>query len=104
MEVSKYKIILSNNLIYNQLEQLQNKIFKLLPQREEGVDWVSPLNGITEELTGLIKLSAEELLPHLFLLLCKLEGLEGSDFFTFRKAILDSLNLISKIKEDVLCL
>ena len=35
------------------LKRLTNQIYKLLPSREEGLDWQFPLDTIIEELSGM---------------------------------------------------
>ena len=78
----KYQIEIQNEAIIQNLKKLINQIYKLLPNREEGVDWKKPLTTILEEFSGMSRL----FLDHhniLFSLLCKLEGLfildEGDD-------------------------
>ena len=66
-------IEVNNVAICNNLKRITNQIYKLLPNREEKIDWQTPLSTIIEELSGM-----SELLPQeheiLFSLLCKLKG------------------------------
>ena len=39
-------IEIDNKAIYSNLKKLTNQIYKLLPNREENVDWQSPLKTI----------------------------------------------------------
>lgn len=87
------------------LKRIVNQTYKLLPNREENVDWKTPLTTIIEELSGMDRL----LINHhnnLFMLLCKLEGLfilEGeNDFFLYRRTIFECLNILQELKDDVL--
>lgn len=98
--VLKYNIEIDKDAIQVNLKRLTNQIYKLLPNREEGIDWKSPLTTIIEEIGGMNRL----LLDHhilLFSLLCKLEGLflldTNKDYFVFRKTIFECLNLIGKL-------
>lgn len=98
--VLKYNIEIDKDAIQANLKRLTNQIYKLLPNREEGIDWKSPLTTIIEEIGGMNRL----LLDHhilLFSLLCKLEGLflldTNKDYFVFRKTIFECLNLIGKL-------
>ena len=98
--VLKYDIEIDKDAIQANLKRLTNQIYKLLPNREEGIDWKSPLTTIIEEIGGMNRL----LLDHhilLFSLLCKLEGLflldTNKDYFVFRKTIFECLNLIGKL-------
>ena len=90
--------------ILENLKKLINQIYKLLPNREEYLDWETPLGTIIEELSGMDKLLINY---HniLFPLLCKLEGLynltKEKDFFLYRRTIFECLNLLSVLKEEV---
>ena len=98
-------IEVNNVAICNNLKRITNQIYKLLPNREEKIDWQTPLSTIIEELSGM-----SELLPQeheiLFSLLCKLKGLnsltEEEDFFSYRRTVFESLNSISSLKEKIL--
>ena len=85
-------------------KRLTNQIYKLLPNREENIDWQTPLTTIIEEISGMDRLLSEE---HeiLFALLCKLNGLfdltEEDDFFLYRRTIFECLNLMSTLKEKI---
>ena len=49
-------MILKNNIeievsaIYASIKKLTNQIYKLLPNREENIDWQTPLTTVIEEL------------------------------------------------------
>ena len=74
MKIEKYDINIDNETICSNLDRLINQIYKLLPDREEGIDWQAPLSTIMEELAGMDRLliGQHEIF---FSLLCKLEGL-----------------------------
>lgn len=101
MILSNEVIIIDEAIEYN-LQRLTNQIYKLLPMREEGIDWQKPLETIIEELSGMNLLLIDQ---HkiLFPLLCKLEGLlsltEENDFGMFRRTIFECLNLINNLKK-----
>lgn len=96
---------ITKEAIIENLKKLTNQIYKLLPNREEDIDWKTPLGTIIEELSGMDKLLIQyhEIL---FPLLCKLQGLydltEEKDFFLYRRTIFECLNLLSSLKEGVL--
>lgn len=96
----KYNIDIEPQAIEVNLQRLVNQTYKLLPNREEGLDWQAPLSAIIEELVGMqaLFLIREDLF---FRLLCKLEGLfsltENKDFFIYRKTIFECLNLIGEL-------
>lgn len=49
----KYNIEIDNKIIRKRLQNLINQIYKLLPSREEGLDWEKPLETIIEEIAGM---------------------------------------------------
>lgn len=98
--VLKYDIDIQETAITENLKRLTNQIYKLLPGREENLDWQTPLTTIMEELGGMDAL----LIDHhdvLFPLLCKLEGLfaltKENDFFLYRRTIFECLSLVNAI-------
>ena len=101
----KYDITIDDDVIRRDLERITNQIYKLLPNREEGIDWVKPLETLIVELSGMERLYVgnQEIF---FPLLCKLEGLftldKDEDFFLFRRTIFDCLNLMNSLLKDCL--
>lgn len=98
--VLKYNVRIQDEAIESNLKKITNQIYKLLPNREEGIDWETPLNTIMEELSGMDSL----LIDHhdiLFPLLCKLEGLfiltKEDDFFFYRRTIFECLSLMNSL-------
>ena len=102
--VIKDHVDIENIAITNNLKRLTNQIYKLLPNREEGIDWQTPLTTVIEEFAGMSKLINNH--TALFSLLCKLEGLYGlteeNDFHLFRRIIFECLSLVQDIKESVI--
>ena len=96
---------INNEAIVENLKKLINQIYKLLPNREENVDWQTPLSTIIEELSGMDQL-LKDYHNILFPLLCKLQGLyiltQEDDFFLYRRTIFECLNLLSSMKEEVI--
>ena len=82
------------------LKRLTNQIYKLLPSREEGLDWQLPLDTIIEELSGM-NILMEEYQTILFSLLCKLKGLtiltDNKDFSLYRRTISECLRLMGEL-------
>lgn len=101
--VIKYNVEIQNEAIFKNIDRITNQIFKLLPSREEGNDWITPLKSLIIDVAGM----AELLKDHcdLFSLLCKMESLlnltEKEDFLSYRKTIFECLGLMNNIK---LCL
>lgn len=100
--VLKYNIDIEEAAINNDIKKLTNQIYKLLPSREEKLDWERPLETIMIELAGMNRLFIGQQ-NILFPLLCKLEGLftltKEDDFLLFRRTIFECLSLISDLKK-----
>lgn len=99
--VIKYNARIDNEAIVTNIDRLTNQIFKLLPNREEGGDWKTPLQNLIIEIAGMDKLLLDHV--NLFSLLCKLETLldldQEDDFFQFRKIIFECLGLMNSLKK-----
>lgn len=80
------------------LIKLKNKVYKLLPLREEELEWEKYLNTILIEISGLNELFLDNQV-NLISLLAKLEGLyKLEDFMVYRKTIFECLNIIEKMR------
>lgn len=101
--ILKYDAEIQDEAIQQNLIRITNQIYKLLPNREEGLEWQKPLQTLIIELAGMDKLIADHI--SLFPLLCKLESLlsmtEDKDFFNYRKTIFECLGLMDNIKANV---
>ena len=99
--VIKYNSNIENEAIVKNIDRLTNQVFKLLPNREEGGDWKTPLENIIIELAGMDELLLDHV--NLFSLLCKLEALlkldREDEFLLFRKTIFECLGLMNGIKK-----
>ena len=101
--IIKYNAEIENEAIDTSLKKLTNQIYKLLPNREEAIDWEKPLETILEELAGMDRVLIGQ---HsiLFPLICKLEGLftltEEDDFLLFGRTIFECLSLIGSFKKS----
>ena len=98
--VIKYNVDIDQNAIVKNIDRITNQIFKLLPSREEGGDWETPLRNLMLEIGGMNRLLDDQTI--LFSLLCKMESLltltEEEDFLEFRKLIFECLGLMNSIK------
>lgn len=101
MVIKSCNAIIEDSAIVENLDRITNQIFKLLPSREEGVDWKSPLENIILEIAGMSELLDNQ--RELFSLLCKLQGMmtltEEDDFLLFRKGVFECLGLIGEVKK-----
>ena len=98
--ILKYNLEITNENIILTFNRLIDQIYKLLPNREEGVDWEKPLETIMEELSGISRLLVGQQI-NLFPLMSKLEGLftltKEEDFYLYRRIIFECLNLLTGI-------
>lgn len=100
----KYSTDIEIRAIDYNLKRLTNQIYKLLPNREENIEWKKPLETIIEELAGMDKMLIDQ---HeiLFSLLCKLKGLsiltQDEDFQLFRRTIFECLNLMDTLRKSL---
>ena len=94
--VLKYDIQIAEDAIIENIDRIINQIFKLLPSREEGGDWETPLHNLILEVGGMNKLLSDQTI--LFSLLCKMEALTvltgEDDCMSFYSAILMSKTLL----------
>ena len=97
----KYDLKFDKEAVISNIDRLTNQIFKLLPSREEGEDWVTPLQNLILEIVGMRALWIDQI--KLFSLLCKLEALlsltEEDEFLAFRKLIFECLRTLNEIKK-----
>lgn len=100
----KYNANIDNTAIVTNLKRITNQIYKLLPNREEGVDWEKPLFTLLEEIAGMDSLLVDQH-ETIFPLMCKLEGLfslaDDDEFQLFRRTVFECLNLMNKVIKDV---
>lgn len=101
--VIKYNADISNEVVIKELKKITNLIYKLLPSREENLDWEKPLETIIEELAGMDRLLIDK---HeiLFPLLSKLEGLftltNIENFGLFRRTIFECLSMMNMLMKQ----
>lgn len=103
--ILKYNIEIKNANIADRIQNLINQIYKLLPNREQGVDWEKPLETILEQLVGMYRLMNNQYSEIFFPLLNKLEGLYSltneDDFLCYRRTIFECLGLMNELKEKI---
>ncbi len=98
--VLKYDIEIDNDAVIENIDRIINQVFKLLPSREEGGDWETPLHNLILEVGGMNRLLCDQTI--LFSLLCKMEALTvltgTEDYLAFRKLIFECLGLLKQLK------
>ena len=99
--VLKYNIEIAEDAVIENINRIINQIFKLLPSREEGSDWETPLHNLILEVGGMNRLLCDQTI--LFSLLCKMEALTiltgEDDYLNFRKLIFECLGLLKQLRE-----
>lgn len=79
-------------------EYLVSRIFKLLPLREEGLDWINYLDSLNQELVGANEIFLERV--RFIALVNKLEGLRfQNDFKHYRKNVFECITLVKSLSE-----
>lgn len=101
----KYGYEIEEEELQTQIKKIINQVYKLLPMRQEGIEWTKPLETIMLELRGLNNLLVTGRLE-LFPAVCKLEGLftltGEEDFALYRRTIFECLNALSSFKQNAL--
>ena len=101
--VIKYGIDIDKEAIIKNIDRITNLIFKLLPSREEDLEWMIPLQNLIIEIGGMNSLLSDQTI--LFNLLCKMESLltltREEDFYLFRKIIFECLGLCNSLKGQI---
>ena len=104
MVILKNGIEIEEVAIHENLKRIINRVYKLLPMREEGSNWEKPLDTLLEELKGMDRLLIGQHRTF-FSLLCKMEGLfeliEQDDFERYRCTIFECLSLLNDIDQNV---
>lgn len=92
--MTKYGFNVNKNIINTNINRLTNQIWKLIPMRENNEDWVSQLNTVIIELSGLNEIFSFN--GQFIILLSKLEGLkdETIEFLIYRKTVFEAITLL----------
>lgn len=100
----KYNIHIKEQVVQSELKKIINQVYKLLPMREENIDWQKPLETIMVQLSGMNRLFLDQQ-EVFFSLLCKMEGLftltKFDDFQNYRRTIFECLSLLNTLSKNV---
>lgn len=100
--VTKYDVEISNDMLEHNIRRIISQVFALLPMREEGKDWVKPLETLINETLGLSTLFPQE--PNILTVSSKLQGLldqeQDGSFAFYRRTIFECCNLLSKMFKE----
>ncbi len=81
--------------------RLINQLWKLIPMRENGEDWITHWANTLEEIAGLAEIYKDKV--ESLVLLSKLEGLSSQaceDFMLYRRTVFKCIDLVSKVLKD----
>lgn len=95
--MTKYGKEIENRNFNLYIDSLKNKTYKLLPLREENLQWEKHLETILIEISGFNSITLNQV--KIISVLSKLEALKDlEDFQTYRKTIFESLNILEELK------
>lgn len=95
--MTKYGKEIENRNFNLYIDSLKNKTYKLLPLREEKLQWEKHLETILIEISGFNSITLNQV--KIISVLSKLEALKDlEDFQTYRKTIFESLNILEDLK------
>ena len=93
----------SNEILTKNRRRLINQMWKLIPMKENGENWISHLDTLIEEIWGLGEIFSEEL--DFLILVSKLEGLKSeiceNDFMLYRKSVFRCIDLLTRVMDSV---
>ena len=91
-------MIVDFQALQSNIERLTNQLWKLIPMRENGEDWLRQAETVLIEVAGLNGISVTN--PQLLELICKLKGLclEETTFEIYRKTVFEMISLLQDFK------
>ena len=105
MIFTKYNIDIKNQIVRDDIKKIINQVYKLLPMREENLDWQKLLGTLIVQLGGMSRLFDDQQ-EVFFPLLCKMEGLfnltKDNDFQLYRRTIFECLSLLNTLLKNVI--
>lgn len=102
-EDNKETYPIDDDILRFNVKRLTNQVYRLLPAKEEGSDWVKPLETCIIELLGLGDLFPDQL--KFLMLVSKLDGLRVSkddiEFALYRRTIFECCGILNKIEKEL---
>ena len=95
---TKLGINIPESCFKSDINRLTNQLWKLIPMKENGENWLEQLNTVLIEIRGLSEMFASN--DKFLILLSKLEGLrvsEDLEFSTYRKTVFESISLLREM-------
>ena len=93
---TKYSFEFNKEDIKTETIRLTNQLWKLIPMRENGVNWDKQLETVIVDIAGKDEIFLHN--SHFLQLLSKLEGLRVVDveFSIYRKTVFECINLLGE--------
>lgn len=102
-EDNKETYPIDDDILRFNVKRLTNQVYRLLPAKEEGSDWVKPLETCIIELLGLGDLFPDQ--PKFLMLVSKLDGLlvskDDIEFALYRRTIFECCGILNKIEKEL---
>ena len=97
--LNEYQAMAYAAVIAKDVDRLTSQVWKLIPMRENGEDWVKQLNTVIIEISGLHEIFVFN--PLFLQLLAKLEGMgkENPTFSFYRKTVFECISLLQELKK-----
>jgi len=98
MVSTKYDFSIEEDVLQSDINRLTNQLWKLIPMKENGENWLEQLNSVIIEITGLNKIFNYN--DKYLILLSKLEGINAKNdipFSIYRKTVFESISLLREI-------
>ena len=95
-------IKISKESFKSDINRLTNQLWKLIPMKENGENWLEQLDTVIIEIRGLSEIFYNY--DNFLVLLSKLEGLRISDdisFLIYRKTVFESISLLRGMLNDL---
>lgn len=97
-------VLVDVNAVHYNIKRIINRVYKLLPMREQNKDWRKPLQILIEQICGMKELINDQD-DLFFLILCKMKGLfslnQDKDMKIYRRVIFECLGLLNSLNENI---
>lgn len=99
MVSTKYSFDIDKSIVQADINRLTNQLWKLIPMKEHGENWLGQLETVIIEISGLYEIL--EIDTKYIILLSKLEGLKKDiaiDFSIYRKTVFEAISLLRELR------
>ena len=98
MVSTNYGFSVPRETVISDINRLTNQLWKLIPMRENEANWLSQLDNVIIEVSGLNTILSVE--NNFIVLLSKLEGLKivETEFNAYRKTVFEAISLLREMQ------